>query len=88
MAKKKVKKSGSKKAAAPAVLAVPDSRGPSRVEQVSVAPNSVEFSRDAKGVSRWTIKVYCETTDLDRTVNEVLRLDARLTQETRHGDPV
>ena len=50
----------------------------STVHQVSDAPCSVDFSRDAKGQPRWAIKVYCEADDLSGAVDKIEAIDKRL----------
>ena len=39
---------------------------------------SLEFSRDAKGVARWAIKLYGDLDEMDQLVSEAHRLDAIL----------
>lgn len=51
-----------------------------------VAANSLEFSRDAKGQARWSIKIYGERDEMSAVADEVLSLDARLREETAPRD--
>lgn len=53
------------------------------VEHVTKAPCSLEFSRDAKGQARWSLKVYGERDDMEDVIGEVLDHDKRLREETR-----
>lgn len=63
---------------------VPTPRG-ELVEHASLAPCSVEFSRDAKQQPKWNLKLYCESHDMDEAVTKLLGLDARLRKETVQG---
>lgn len=65
-------------------LVVPQDQG--EVVHVSKAPCSLEFSRNAKGVATWGIKLYGERTEMDQIVDQVLALDERLREEER-SDP-
>ena len=56
---------------------------PDRVEQVTVAPSSIELTRDAKGQARWSIKLYKESTDMEDGVMEILRIDKLMRQGTK-----
>ena len=85
MAKRR-EKEGSAKPSLPASRALggsTDKGGPHPVVTQSIAPSSLEFSRDAKGQPRWAIKCYGETEDMDAIVDRVLALDMRLRKETR-----
>lgn len=43
--------------------------------------DSIEFSRDAKGKARWTIKSYGSS--LDQVLTEVMEIDRQLREETQ-----
>lgn len=45
------------------------------IRHVAVAPCSVEFSRDAKGAPRWTIKVYGELENMEDVVDRLKEID-------------
>lgn len=53
----------------------------SLVEQVTKAPCSIELSVDAKGVYRWTIKLYCEVEELVSAVKRLKVVDGNLREE-------
>lgn len=64
----------------------PTSCGTATQEVRSVAANSIEFSRDAKGQPRWSMKLYGERDEMGQVLDEVLALDSRLREETGGGD--
>lgn len=51
----------------------------------TVAPCSLEFSRNAKGQATWTLKVYGERTDMDSVLDQVLSLDEELRRRAGGG---
>lgn len=52
-----------------------------------IAPSSVEVSRDAKGVARWTIKLYVETDQVDQALEEVAKADQKLSNLLKDYKP-
>lgn len=78
----KPRKRRSKVGSKPAELAAPQTSPPT-ASIVHDSPCSVELSRDAKGQPRWAIKLYGEMDELDSVIDEVLRVDARLREETK-----
>lgn len=77
MAKKRIKRPNN-----PAGDAVPQT--PTII--VNDPTSSVDFSRDAKGQPRWTIKVYGDADQMDEVLDEVLRLDRELLRRTTIGE--
>jgi hypothetical protein len=57
----------------------------SEVTHVSEAPCSIEVSRDAKGVARWSIKLYGDRGEMSDVLDHVLYLDGKLRRELRGG---
>lgn len=50
------------------------------------SPCSLEFSRDAKGVARWALKLYGDLDEMDQLVAEAHRLDAILREHEQETD--
>lgn len=56
------------------------------VEYKSLAPCSIDLSRDAKGQAKWAIKLYGERDEMWTLIAEVLELDRQLREKTRPGE--
>ena len=54
------------------------------VELTEEAQSSIEFMRDAKGIARWSIKVYCpnDKVSLSKALKRVLILDKTMQKRT------